>query len=175
MSGYFLYGDFCSGRIWGATAGAGGSWSAAQLLTAGFNISTFNEDEAGEIYVAAYGLSGATYRVTTQRRLAAATPAPALGLRAARPSGMPAVSPDRTSANHAGGGPGAGAKFCPMPANPGGASRATFHTRSARRCLSLRPEMQMHPAHARHAPLREPDSGRAPENGTRPTTRHLPS
>jgi hypothetical protein len=63
LVGYFVYGDYCSGRIWGATRNAGGSWTIVQLLQPGFNISTFGEDEAGEMYVAAYN-TGVVYRVS---------------------------------------------------------------------------------------------------------------
>ncbi|HSL82988.1 MAG TPA: PQQ-dependent sugar dehydrogenase, partial [Thermoanaerobaculia bacterium] len=54
LAGVYVFGDFCSGRIWGATPGAGGAWSAAQLLDTDFAISSFGEDEAGELYQAAY-------------------------------------------------------------------------------------------------------------------------
>ena len=65
LAGYFVYGDFCSGRIWGSTRSANGVWSTAQLLLSGFNISTFGEDAAGEIYVAAYN-TGVIYRISAQ-------------------------------------------------------------------------------------------------------------
>ncbi|HKA44995.1 MAG TPA: PQQ-dependent sugar dehydrogenase, partial [Burkholderiales bacterium] len=65
LSGYFLYGDFCSGRIWGATRNANGIWTTTQLATSGFQISTFGEDAAGEIHVAAYS-TGAIYRIAAQ-------------------------------------------------------------------------------------------------------------
>ena len=65
LSGYFVYGDYCSGRIWGATRNAAGAWTSAQLLSAGFNISTFGEDAAGEVYVAAYN-TGVIYRLIAQ-------------------------------------------------------------------------------------------------------------
>ena len=61
LSGYFLYGDFCSGRIWGAT-NAGGNWTTTELLVTGLGISTFGEDEAGEIYVAVHN-TGVIYRI----------------------------------------------------------------------------------------------------------------
>jgi glucose/arabinose dehydrogenase len=64
LTGRFVYGDFCSGRIWGATQGAAG-WTTTPLLIAGFNISTFGEDETGEIYVAAYN-TGTIYRITAR-------------------------------------------------------------------------------------------------------------
>jgi glucose/arabinose dehydrogenase len=65
LTGQFLYGDFCSGRIWGATQNANGTWTTTQLLLSGFNISTFGEDAAGEVYVAAYN-TGVIYRIVQQ-------------------------------------------------------------------------------------------------------------
>ena len=49
--------------VWGATEEAG-SWSAQPLLSTFLNISTFGEDEAGEVYVAdRVSGSGAVYRI----------------------------------------------------------------------------------------------------------------
>jgi glucose/arabinose dehydrogenase len=50
--GVYLYGDFCSGRIWGLDHAPDGSWRQTQLLQTALALSTFGEDEAGEIYVA---------------------------------------------------------------------------------------------------------------------------
>ena len=50
--GVYVYGDFCSGRIWGLLQNPDGSWQQALLFESGINISTFGEDEAGEIYLA---------------------------------------------------------------------------------------------------------------------------
>jgi serine protease len=61
LAGYYLYGDYCSGRIWGATRSPSGTWSTVQLSAPGFNISTFGEDQAGELYVASYS-DGVIYR-----------------------------------------------------------------------------------------------------------------
>ena len=55
--GRYLYGDFISGRIWSIVRGEDGRWSAPRLeLETGLNISTFGEDEAGELYIADYGV-----------------------------------------------------------------------------------------------------------------------
>jgi glucose/arabinose dehydrogenase len=62
LTGIYFYGDFCSGRIWGASEQAGGGWTTAELLDTSLSISTFGEDEAGEIYVADYS-QGAIYRI----------------------------------------------------------------------------------------------------------------
>jgi uncharacterized protein (TIGR03437 family) len=53
LRGTYIYGDFCSGRIWGVER-AGAGWRNRLLLASGFGITTFGEDEAGEIYVASF-------------------------------------------------------------------------------------------------------------------------
>ena len=65
--GVYYYGDFGSGRIWGLRRD-GGSWVSQELLGTGLNISTFGEDEAGNLYLADYG-SGRTYRVVVEGAL----------------------------------------------------------------------------------------------------------
>lgn len=59
--GIYLYGDFCSGKIWGLRR-IGAAWETRLLLDTGLLISTFGEDEAGEVYVADYA-TGEIYRV----------------------------------------------------------------------------------------------------------------
>ncbi|HEV8268347.1 MAG TPA: PQQ-dependent sugar dehydrogenase, partial [Thermoanaerobaculia bacterium] len=51
LSGIYFYGDYCSGRIWGLKRSAG-AWQNAELLKTSLGITSFGEDEAGEIYVA---------------------------------------------------------------------------------------------------------------------------
>ncbi|MBI3703004.1 MAG: PQQ-dependent sugar dehydrogenase [Rhizobiales bacterium] len=63
--GTYFYGDFCTGEVWSATA-SGGVWSSNLLLDTAFNISTFGEDESGEIYVADLA-GGAIYRLVDTR------------------------------------------------------------------------------------------------------------
>ncbi|MBI1742653.1 PQQ-dependent sugar dehydrogenase [Candidatus Acetothermia bacterium] len=63
LYGLYLYGDFCSGRIWGATFN-GSTWTTAELMDTAYLISTFGEDESGEIYFAAYSsTNGTVYRI----------------------------------------------------------------------------------------------------------------
>jgi glucose/arabinose dehydrogenase len=52
LAGAYLYGDYCSGRIWALTPAAGGGWDSRLLLESGLTISSFGEDQAGELYVA---------------------------------------------------------------------------------------------------------------------------
>lgn len=62
MAGAFYFGDFCSGRIWALYRNAAGQWTTAQMLQPGLGISSFGEDEAGELYVTDLG-SGRLYRL----------------------------------------------------------------------------------------------------------------
>ncbi len=63
LVGVYLYADYCSGKIWGLTPDEGG-WRDALLLESGLNISSFGEDEAGELYVVS--LRGGVYRVMVE-------------------------------------------------------------------------------------------------------------
>jgi hypothetical protein len=60
--GKYFYGDFCSGHIWGGVESVEtGTWTATDLLDSDLSISTFGEDELGELYVA--DLAGTLYRI----------------------------------------------------------------------------------------------------------------
>jgi glucose/arabinose dehydrogenase len=66
LQGVFVFGDFCSGTVWGASEGSDGGWTFETLLKTGFRIATFGEDEAGEVYVADYE-GGTVYRLVGAR------------------------------------------------------------------------------------------------------------
>jgi glucose/arabinose dehydrogenase len=67
LRGWYLYGDYCSGRIWGAT-NTSGSWIAHELLLSGLSIASFGEDANGELYVVDRdATSGTIYRITSPR------------------------------------------------------------------------------------------------------------
>ncbi|MGJ3237499.1 MAG: PQQ-dependent sugar dehydrogenase [Anaerolineae bacterium] len=51
----FFYGDYCSGRIWTAYRTAEDVWVTDLLTDTNFTISSFGEDEAGELYIVNYG------------------------------------------------------------------------------------------------------------------------
>lgn len=59
--GVYFYGDFVNGRIWGLRQN-GATWETALLLDTPYGISTFGEDEAGNVYVADY-FGGAIYQL----------------------------------------------------------------------------------------------------------------
>ena len=76
----YLFGDFCSGRIWGATEAGGGAWTFTQLLATSLVISTFGEDERGELLVAHYdAVNGAIYRIVVAGAVTVSSVAPAQG------------------------------------------------------------------------------------------------
>ena len=61
LRGTYLYGDYESGRIWGIRK-QGTRFDNRLLLDSDLNISTFGEDEAGELYVAHHG-RGEIFRI----------------------------------------------------------------------------------------------------------------
>jgi len=78
LQGIYFYGDFCSGRIWGAFPDDNGTWQSEELLVTGFNITTFGEDEPGELYVVDYdGDQSALYEIVSRRKPPRSRPTPA--------------------------------------------------------------------------------------------------
>lgn len=49
-NGVYLYGDYCSGIVWGLVL-VNGQWQSQILFEAGLRITSFGEDEAGELYL----------------------------------------------------------------------------------------------------------------------------
>ncbi len=62
MTGIYFYGDYCTGTIFGGTQQSDGSWTSQTLASTRLAISTFGEDQNGEVYVA--DLNGAVYQIT---------------------------------------------------------------------------------------------------------------
>ena len=60
LYGKYIYGDFGSGRIW-MLERQDNNWNTQVLAETDFNISSFGEDEAGELYLADYG-TGSIYK-----------------------------------------------------------------------------------------------------------------
>jgi glucose/arabinose dehydrogenase len=49
--GVYIYGDYCTGNIWGLLRNPDGSWQNALLYDLPVNITSFGQDQAGEIYL----------------------------------------------------------------------------------------------------------------------------
>ena len=60
LQGYYLYSDFCSGVLWAARQ-QNGVWKVAGSRDTGQSITTFGEDESGDVYLA--GISGSIFRL----------------------------------------------------------------------------------------------------------------
>jgi len=64
LTGLYFYADYGTGRLWVGSPNEEGAWSSFELMDTPYAISTFGEDEGGEIYFAAHALtSGAIYRI----------------------------------------------------------------------------------------------------------------
>lgn len=59
--GVYLYGDYGSGRVWGLLRNPDGTWQDALLFESGARITSFGEDEAGELYLV--GHQGTLYQL----------------------------------------------------------------------------------------------------------------
>ncbi|MCC6297858.1 MAG: PQQ-dependent sugar dehydrogenase [Anaerolineales bacterium] len=62
MTGIYFYGDFCSGEIWGLLQRFPGVWDSDLIMDTSFSISSFGEDEAGELYLTDYS-SGSVQKI----------------------------------------------------------------------------------------------------------------
>jgi glucose/arabinose dehydrogenase len=66
LRGVYFYGDFCSGNIWALWRTPGGELRNALVLPNAAAISSFGEDEAGELYVTEFG--GTVRRLVAEER-----------------------------------------------------------------------------------------------------------
>lgn len=60
LQGIYLYGDFCSGQVWYLFMDENDGWVSEIFLSTGLQISSFGEDDNGELYLVDY--SGNIYR-----------------------------------------------------------------------------------------------------------------
>jgi glucose/arabinose dehydrogenase len=54
LAGVYLYGDFCKGKIWGLINNGSGQWTSTLIVDGNYLISSFGEDEQGELYLIDY-------------------------------------------------------------------------------------------------------------------------
>jgi glucose/arabinose dehydrogenase len=55
LAGTYLFGDYCSGTLWTLKADGSDGYALTRVLDSPYNISSFGEDEAGELYVVDHG------------------------------------------------------------------------------------------------------------------------
>jgi hypothetical protein len=60
-NGVYLFGDYCTGIIWGILPDGAGGWNTQQLYDTSFNISSFGLDANGQVYLT--DLNGGLYRL----------------------------------------------------------------------------------------------------------------
>ncbi len=70
MTGIYFYGDYCSGEIWGLLQQSPGVWDSDLITDTSFFISSFGEDEAGELYLTDYSTG------TVQKIIGPSAPVP---------------------------------------------------------------------------------------------------
>lgn len=63
LIGTYIFGDYCFGTIWGLKPTGLGLWEHTELLQTDLLISSFGEDESGEVYVVDH--RGAIYQITS--------------------------------------------------------------------------------------------------------------
>lgn len=62
LAGVYFFGDYCSGRIWSLSREGDSDWTMTEVLDTDHQISSFGEDEAGELYLT--DLDGGLYRLS---------------------------------------------------------------------------------------------------------------
>lgn len=65
LQGVYLFGDYCSGKIWGLFPTGDGRYHRQLLIESTLNIASFAEDRVGEIYIV--DLGGKVFKVVERR------------------------------------------------------------------------------------------------------------
>ena len=65
--GAYFFADYCSGLIWSSARDQNGDWVTTLLLESNLNVSSFGEDEAGEVYLIDNG-GGTLYQLAASKR-----------------------------------------------------------------------------------------------------------
>jgi glucose/arabinose dehydrogenase len=55
LSGIYVFGDLSGGKIWGLQETSPGTWTRTTLVSTALTLSSFGQDESGEVYVIDYG------------------------------------------------------------------------------------------------------------------------
>ena len=63
LVGRYLFSDYCTGRLWSLRQ-SGGRWVMEELRATGLTVSSFGEDQAGELYVVDH--RGAVYQIVSR-------------------------------------------------------------------------------------------------------------
>jgi hypothetical protein len=66
LRGAYVFGDFCSGIVWGIRYDGNAVIDHAELVRSGQQISSFAQDAQGELYALGYGSSGGIYKLIAE-------------------------------------------------------------------------------------------------------------
>jgi glucose/arabinose dehydrogenase len=55
LNGVYLFGDYCTGKVWGTIQSDQVEWPFVELFSTNENISAFGQDQSGEMYLIAHG------------------------------------------------------------------------------------------------------------------------
>ncbi len=55
MQGYYFFADFGSTKVWALREASANDWQMTEIMSARFAVSSFGEDEAGELYLVDFG------------------------------------------------------------------------------------------------------------------------
>ncbi len=61
LVGVYMTADYCTGQLWGIGLDADGNWIASNPLETGLNVSSFSEDNAGNLFI--IDLNGSIYQI----------------------------------------------------------------------------------------------------------------
>jgi glucose/arabinose dehydrogenase len=75
--GSYVFGDFVSGTVWALSRNEAGEWTRQEILRSGRAISSFGEDEKGELYLVGHGGTVEQIRFPSRLILAQAADGPA--------------------------------------------------------------------------------------------------
>ncbi|MBA3431985.1 MAG: glucose dehydrogenase, partial [Actinobacteria bacterium] len=67
LRGFYLFADYCSGTMWGLDSGGPDSQAPIEVLATGAQVSSFGEDENGELYLVD-AAAGTLHRITARAR-----------------------------------------------------------------------------------------------------------
>ncbi len=96
LFGLYLFGDFASSRIWALSESSPNVWVRKELIKAEFLISSFGEDEQGEIYVADHD-GGVVYKIVDAEPII--FPVPTITITPTpTPTSTPSPAPSQTPA-----------------------------------------------------------------------------
>ena len=67
LQGAYVFGDYCTGILWTLHRDGSGTWRQTQMVDTTVQVSSFGEDEAGEMFATGLG-DGNIYRVVAVPR-----------------------------------------------------------------------------------------------------------